>query len=279
MKGIHREVQKLQVSDVDKLILGSRIAISELESQQYSPLIQQRVITRWDQLGLDKFKKIKEKPLLGALGSLNFKGKGKSPSGIQPVAIRVASFDDEELEQAIKESVKITSEGNSEQDRVVEGAIRASIAELQLEAGRGEVMHGAAGCSSEDSLEEAYQKAIKASIAEVRETRQDPYDRLLEEALHQSLLETHSRTNANGDEDGLERPSRESGRREEALAIEFTNDGVGADDSELQRAIEESRVLEEQREAKRKAEEDIILEYVMKASLEEQEYERRRRRD
>ncbi|KAG0128213.1 hypothetical protein HOY82DRAFT_622774 [Tuber indicum] len=284
MKGIHREIQKLQVSDVDKLIIGSRIAIAEAEFQQSSSQLQHQIIDRWHNLGLGKFKKVRNK---GA-SSTSFlcrsrkpKVKGSEPPEAetvpQSIAARVGSFDDEELEKAIKESVKITSNGDSGEDEAVERAIRVSIAELQ--EGRSVYMHGAVGSNSEESEEEIYQRAIRASAAEAE--RSDgtnvPNDPILEEALRNSLLDGDSGHNTQVDtqDEELERALRESIRDEKAPMREYsdTQDGVG--DPELQRIIEESKQLEIERELRRKAEEEVIMEYVKKASLEEQEYERR----
>jgi hypothetical protein len=284
MKGIHREIQKLQVSDVDKLIIGSRIAIAEAEFQQSSSQLQHRIIDRWHNLGLGKFKKVRSKGASSTSFLCRYrkpKVKGSEPLEAetvpQSITTHVGNFDDEELEKAIKESVKITSNGDSGEDEAVERAIRVSIAELQ--GGRSLSMHGAVGSDSEESEEEIYQRAIRASAAEAE--RSDgtnvPNDLILEEALRNSLLDGDSGHNTQVDtqDEELERALRESIRDEKAPMREYsdTQDGVG--DPELQRIIEESKQLEIERELRRKAEEEVIMEYVKKASLEEQEYERR----
>ena len=143
-------------------------------------------------------------------------------------------------------------------------------------------MHGAVGSNSEGSEEEAYQRAIRTSAAEAEKNngKNIPNDPILEEALRNSLLEGGLGHNAKADtqDKELERALRESIRDEKAPAREYsdTQDDIG--DSELQRAIEESKQLEIDRELRRKAEEEVIMEYVKKASLEEQEYERRNKR-
>lgn len=284
MKGIHREIQKLQVSDVDKFVIGSRIAIAEAEFQQSSPQLQQQTINRWHELGLNKFKRVKDKrggSTSFCSHSLKSKGKGRESPEVDaaPQSV-IGSFGDEELEKAIKESVKITSNGDPGEDEMVERAIRASIAELQ--GGRSVSMHGAVGSNSEGSEEEAYQRAIRTSAAEAEKNngKNIPNDPILEEALRNSLLEGGLGHNAKADtqDKELERALRESIRDEKAPAREYsdTQDDIG--DSELQRAIEESKQLEIDRELRRKAEEEVIMEYVKKASLEEQEYERRNKR-
>ena len=57
------------------------------------------------------------------------------------------------FEHAIKESVAVTSKGNPEEDRIIERAIRASVAELQR-------------ASREGDDEDAVQRAIHASVLE-----------------------------------------------------------------------------------------------------------------
>jgi len=283
MKGIHREIQKLQVSDVDKFIIGSRIAIAEAEFQQSSPQLQQQTIDRWHELSLDKFKRVSDKRASSAgflSRSQKSKGKGReSPEVETAPQSTIGNFDDEELEKAIKESVKITSNGDSREDEMVERAIRASIAELQ---GRSVSTHEVVGSNSEESEEEAYQRAIRASAAEAERSngKNVPNDLILGEALRNSSLEEDSGHNTQIDtqDEELERALRESVRGEKAPAREYSDTQDDAGDSELQRAIEESKQLEIERELRRKAEEEVVMEYVKKASLEEQEYERRNER-
>jgi len=283
MKGIHREIQKLQVSDVDKFIIGSRIAIAEAEFQQSSPQLQQQTIDRWHELSLDKFKRVSDKRASSAgflSRSQKLKGKGReSPEVETAPQSTIGNFDDEELEKAIKESVKITSNGDSREDEMVERAIRASIAELQ---GRSVSTHEVVGSNSEESEEEAYQRAIRASAAEAERSngKNVPNDLILGEALRNSSLEEDSGHNTQIDtqDEELERALRESVRGEKAPAREYSDTQDDAGDSELQRAIEESKQLEIERELRRKAEEEVVMEYVKKASLEEQEYERRNER-
>ncbi|CUS08509.1 unnamed protein product [Tuber aestivum] len=286
MKGIHREIQKLQVSDVDKFIIGSRIAIAEAEFQQSSPQLQRQIIDRWNELGLDKFKRASNKKISSTSflsHSQKPKGKGREPPEVestpQNTATHTGNFDDEELEKAIKESVKITSNGDPREDEMVEKAIRASIAELQE---GGVSVHETVGDNSEESEEEAYHRVVTASATEAgRNNGADvPNDPILEEALRNSLLEGGPGHNTQLDtqDEELERALRESIRDENMAVREYPDTQDGAGDPELQRAIEESKRLEVERELRRKTEEEVIMEYVKKASLEEQEYERKNKR-
>jgi hypothetical protein len=335
MKGIYREIQKLQVLDADKHILSSRIAISEAELHQSSLSEQKAALAKWATVRIEP-----KRPMKDVFNGGFMKGKGKErkktneslhyphDSGTTAMEIsspttemtteaapytpgvlqQVASYDDDELERAIQESVRVTSQGNAQHDAAVEAAIRASVAEMQNVARNNPTQNS-------DEEEEAYQRAIRASMAETsrfnaagrggwggsggadawesydKETGVVAADRELEEALKQSLVERgghimqdeaeferalrESEMFAEGaredDEDELQRALRES-RRQDKMPQGRTDER----DEDLLKAIEESRRLDEEKEAKRIAEEKIVMEYVMKASLEEQGYERRR---
>lgn len=339
MKGIHREIQKLQISDADKQILTSRIAISEAELHQSSLSEQKAALAKWATVRIEP-----KRPMKDVFNGSFMKGKGKERKktneslpyyphdlpGTPTMAIsspttemtteaapytpgvlqQVASYDDDELERAIQQSVRVTSQGNAQHDAAVEAAIRASVAEMQNVARNNPTQ-------TLDEEEEAYQRAIRASMAETSRFNAaggggwggsggadewGSYDKKtgvvaadrdleLEEALKQSLVERggpimqdeaeferalrESEMFAEGargdDEDELQRALRES-RRHDKMPQGSTDDR----DEDLLKAIEESRRLDEEKEAKRIAEEKIVMDYVIKASLEEQEYGRRR---
>lgn len=197
-----------------------------------------------------------------------------------------------ELEEAIQRSVTATSRGDPEQDKLIERAIRASVAELQL-------------AEQEGDEQEALNRAIQASVAEASQGRAsatlaDPHsgkdgasdqDRVLEETLHRSLQEHQSHNeqhseaaNNEWDDSGIETDDDENIQE----AIELSKQNVSSDvrpghvaaeqDQELQKAIDASKqahTLREEDNARAKTEEDIVLEYVKKQSLAEQEHRRR----
>lgn len=343
MKGIHKEIQKLQGSDVDKHILNSRIVVSEAEFQKSTTREQQAVLAKWHQLPLESTKKQTTKEILSDdILRLRSHSKDKvnkvkdkedhadyvrtsetlivapvprsaaftyAPEALQ----QIASYDGEELEKAIQESVKVTSKGNPEQDRLIERAIRASVSELR---------HIAKNPPTQEEEDEAYQQAIGTSMiehsraggqlrAEVHGQQvgwvgtgvQGAYgvqtsglvggswltdDPELEQALHKSLIEQGVRP-GHVEEAELERALRESGEymgtpgSDSAVRFERSlnesgmyqntldvGSGLYENDEELLKIIEESRRLDEEREVKRLEEEQFVMEYVMKASLEEQ---------
>lgn len=352
MKGIHKEIQKRQGSDVDKHIINSRIAVSEAEFKKSTAQEQQAVLARWHQLRADAATKQTKMDIFGD-DLLRLRSNSKSvvkdkedhagyvrTSETQIVAPiprsaafrhapealqQVASYDDEELENAIQQSVKVTSKGNQEQDRLIERAIRASVSELQ---------YMARGHPAQDEGVEAYRQVINAPRAEDwrlggRELGSQAAGPLvwvgaasvpgaqelqpisglggeiggswltddpeLEQALHKSLNEQRAHPGY-AEEYELERALRESGRHrgdprpdnedkfERSLKESRTYQKTpGAEselyqehDEELSKAIEESRRLDEEKKAKNRAEEQIVMEYVMKASLEEQGYQNKR---
>ena len=191
-----------------------------------------------------------------------------------------------ELEEAIQRSVTATSRGNPAEDRMIERAIRASVAELQR-------------ASQEGNEDEALNRAIQASVAEAAQARgsasltgsgrgiEEPsdHDEVLEAALHRSVQD-HRRHSEGGDS-GIDTDDDEAIREAIALSKENTSSdtrlGGNAleEDAELQKAIEESKQAQSLREedaTRAKTEEEIVLEYVKKQSLAEQEHRKNHQR-
>jgi hypothetical protein len=209
----------------------------------------------------------------------------RSPSGsasdahTQPMpSLDGATADDETFENAIQESVSATSRGNAEEDAMIERAIRASVAELRRAA-------------KEDDERNAIQRAIQASVAESNRSGSKPaqdglqipseHDQQLEEALRQSMHEhdgtaeqlhlSHSWDDSGVDTDDDEniKLALENSRRELHPQI--------SQDSELEQAIQDSKD-QQQRDshgARATGEEEIVLEYIKKQSLAEEEHRRK----
>lgn len=341
MKGIHKEIQKLQASDVDKHILNSRIVASDSDFQKSTVREQQDVLAKWHQLPLDFTKKQTRKEIfnddilrLRSHSKDKLKDKEDHASYVRtsetqivapvprsaafvcaPETLQqISSYDSQELEEVIQESVKITSKGNPEQDRSIERAIRASVSEFQ---------YVAKNTSAQDEEGKAYQQAVRASmIGDGRTGRQElgvefdgpsaawvgtpggqgvrelqlsgttggswlTDDPELERALHKSLIEQ----GAHVEEDKLERALRESGEHRSSTHgldnwdkfekpfgefetyqnVPKSESGVyGEHDDEFSKAIEESRRLNQEREIIRREEDQFVMEYAIKASLQEQ---------
>ena len=186
---------------------------------------------------------------------------------------------EDDFEEAIKASVAATSKGNPEEDQMIERAIRASVMELQSASRRGDD-------------EAAIQKAIKASIKEAQLARAGfsdnhegtkEHEKHLEEAIEQSLHEhghlsrARSAPNAEDfDDSGIESDGEEHVKA--AIERSKTEIGGNAQDEELQKAIELSKRAHDdhaQETSKTRTEEEIVLEYVRKQSLLEEEHRRK----
>lgn len=195
----------------------------------------------------------------------------------------------DEFEQAIHASVAATSRGNVEEDLMIERAIRASVRELQ----------SAGGSTLTD--EEALNKAIKASISEAANRRHSEeletgaetghagismtdedaeHQAALEKAIQASLAQYQLSPPATRDDEMLDVPSDEDENLK--LAIEQSKTGslpVDKVDEELEKVLQESKKEHEQDKGKPleggaggKTEEEVVLEYVKKQSLMEEEH-------
>ena len=199
------------------------------------------------------------------------KSKGSDPS-----------HDVADFEEAIRASVAATSRGNPEEDQMIERAIRASVTELHL-------------ASKEGDSDEAIQRAIQASVAEATQARgadrssarpttldgAGDHEKELAAALQRSVQETQKSeeqhlANVDFDDSGVDTDDDENIK----VAIErskFTprEQSSGAkDEDDFQNAIELSRKAHEEHEqglSKSKTEEEIVLEYVKKQSLAEEQ--------
>lgn len=209
-----------------------------------------------------------------------------------------------ELEAAIAASIAQNSHGDEEEDKLVANAIRASIAELDRTPEN-------AGIEEE---EQALQRALTASLNEAgRNGRSEEEQKQLEDTIRQSLLDT-SRRRQHGDDSEWDSSDTEDDEEFQRIVAESKElahlheqdpekyqmasgaqesgimgaiaDATGAngpthpadDDEELKKALEMSeKVHRESMEKleKQKNEEDIVMEYVRKQSLLEEEHRQR----
>jgi hypothetical protein len=218
---------------------------------------------------------------------------------------RITMEDEEEaaerrdLESAIRASISDTSRGDPDEDEMIAQAIRASIAELERPASR------------DEDDEETLQRALKASLQEAsKHGASEEEQRALEETLRRSLVDTapgKTKRSGEGSESDNEWDSdTDEGDTEddevyrkiiaeskhmhskEAAVVEAepeadkrtaaSADTTHDEDSHFQKALEESeRVERERMEAlqKQKSEEEIVMEYVKKQSLAEEEDRKR----
>jgi hypothetical protein len=164
---------------------------------------------------------------------------GDGASGISGGAQQV------EVEQAIQASVAATSKGNLGEDLMIERALRASIRELQNFS------------VSSLSEQEALDCAIQASIVDIREQPHVPtakdveFNAVLEKSIQRSLYESGGAT---------------------LLAGQNSSDPDTEEEEDLQLSIRAPKDLHEENESKDRTEEEIVVEYIKKQSLAEEEY-------
>jgi hypothetical protein len=228
----------------------------------------------------------------------------ESQTSLEAQLIAEEEAERRELEAAIVASIHHNSNGNEEEDKLVANAIRASIAELDRTP----------ETASVEEEEQALKRAIQASIDEAgRNGSSAEEQRILEETICQSLLDTSRRRqhgsdsewNSSSDTEQDEEfqrivaESKEVAHLHEKYPEEY-NAVAGAQASGIMASIadatgpEHPTVTDEDEELKKalamsekahqesmekleaqKNEEDIVMEYVRKQSLLEDEHARR----
>ncbi|CAM1510161.1 Fc.00g004960.m01.CDS01 [Cosmosporella sp. VM-42] len=208
------------------------------------------------------------------------------PSTSGGSSIQTTTSEDAEFEKAIQASVRETSRGNAEEDAAVEAAIRESVRAVRQKGGLSEL------------IPELPEKTPAIFGDEEYQITDEEYQALIEQAIKHSL--------------GTDPPlPQDSGFVElEAMDTTVFSEPAGQttplppanEDAELQRAIEESKNASHlpprnnnedeelqralaaskeamDKEASQRTEEEIVLEYVKKQSLAEEEYRRKMAND
>ncbi|TLD17038.1 uncharacterized protein PgNI_00355 [Pyricularia grisea] len=182
-----------------------------------------------------------------------------------------ANFEDEELERAIRESVKQTSNGDPEEDVRIEQAIRQSVSE----------MHRPENNSGKASLRYPEPAATAVGAQSSDDISDEQYQALIEEAVRQSL-QSHNKA---GDYRNKAIDDGEDDDEQLRLAIKQSIEhgqtasyGGGETDQDLKRALYESEAAhweQQRRDEAARTEEEVVLEYIKKQSLAEGEYARK----
>jgi hypothetical protein len=215
--------------------------------------------------------------------------------------------EDDEMEAALRNSLVETrsipvrpSQGQEEdEDVLIERAIKASIAELERTQRQSEDL-------DEEDEDAALQRALTASMAEAeRSGANEEEQRILEEVLRRSVTETRRQQQFQLQNDGLRggsfsefdtesddefHPARtvltpkgsEQTTEKESLSTARTSIEPASEQSsaeldeeeQLKKALEES-MKEEKEKQRERSEEEIVMEYVKKMSLAEEEHRRR----
>ena len=196
------------------------------------------------------------------------------PSRPAPSSGAVAVADPLDFEKAIRDSVAATSVGDTAEDQLIERAIRASISELQS--------------ARQDHDEDALERAIQASLAEASQARHlmgshdeidEEHRKQLEAAIRLSIMGNHSpplvvkarESRGNMDDSGVDTDDdlnmKAALEESKTMMVSVTPDM----DDELKTALEQSRLHHAQTKNE-KSEEEIVIEYIKKQSLAEEQH-------
>ena len=193
-----------------------------------------------------------------------------------------STYNETGFEEAIRQSVEATSTGNAEEDSMIEKAIRASVVELRQ-------------ASTEGNESDALERAIQASLQQANQarshnepassstlpTRTTEHDEEIEKALrismqnHDSVNDTEQlHLRHDWDDSGVDTDDDENIK----LALEHSKlpatSPPAYDDDDLQRALKQSLDHQTREDGKTAArsEEEIVLDYIKKQSLAEEEH-------
>ena len=302
-QGIYKELQKSSGSNVQNYIIAARTAQGYEDWQDSTREECVDVVKRWQVAQVELAKQRRQwsrRHLASAQASSKAKDKSSRPKrkareeqrtgstsdipGVEesvraPSLLVPTSPVEDEFEDAIHHSVERTSTGNPHEDELIERAIRASVAELH-------------GSYVEGGDDDVVARAIRASIAEVNRLRSerpsdskrdtvqtgDYDDQDLAAAIRASMDEHDSRVHEDGeekrDDSGIDTDEDENIK----LALERSRHLEASlpcqDDEELERALKESQEQEAAKQMQRR-EEEIVMEYVKKQSLAEEEYRKK----
>ena len=211
---------------------------------------------------------------LGAEASGASLGHAQTYSGPQHNVI-----DHDELDEAIQQSVRETSKGDPYEDAAVERAIRASMAELQrARTERAEQQARSSAAAEDEELQLAL--AQSASEAQDQGKAQVVHDEELERVLAQSLREHRGdysvETKGEEEDENFKRAIQES--QNPSIQVHSGDDHPPAYDSgHLSGTTQEQFEAQQKQQPsektqQEKTEEQVVMEYVKKQSLLEQQH-------
>lgn len=318
--GIYKELQKHFGSSVQNYIIAARTAQGYEDLKKSNLEERLDIVARWHEVQLDlskekelahhnsfqgphcliksrqasfdqkkqKHDKKKQKKLERANPTTHERSDsprfcGRVPKTRGHPSVNIANSDHATFEEAIQKSVAATSQGDPEQDKLIERAIRASVLELK-------------SASQEGDNEDAIQRAIQASITEANRVRKENaarqsknipsdenhHDEELKLELQRSMgiqgeagskATRHPLANVDSDDSGID--TEDDDHIKAAIKHSenmLTAQGAPNGDIELQKALEESRKAHDRYEegvARARKEEEILLDHVKKLSLRE----------
>lgn len=226
-------------------------------------------------------------------------GATVGPSSTTPTA--GFTPEDDEMERAIRESVAQTSHGDPAEDAQIEAQIRASVVEMrriaaekrsQQQPSRG-VATSRSDAAPSQVPDRAGASSSSAAPPDVDEITDEEFEALVAEAARQSMLTAqqqssgsalqHHGDDARGGEEeqhGVTISINDEALRQALLESQrnAATAGTGHNeelDEQLRKAIEASEREHQAQMARERSEEEIIMEYVKKQSLAEEEFRRK----
>ena len=256
-RGIYKEVHKHFGSSVQNYIVAARTVQGYDDWSQSTPEEREDIVKRWrvikkeverNQQACEVQTFVDERKEKWGLANRKTKAKDQSATASSveldatPTSPRVAKgFDlplsshsgnlahDREIEEAIRQSVAQSSHGNTEEDWLIERAIRASMKELDRMQ------------STDVGHEEAMDKVLEASIAEARAHHGGGLDHgQLEAALRKSIREATQQQRS--EDSGIDTEEDEYVKQALEESKKTATAGPEVDDDEhIKRVIEESK--------------------------------------
>ncbi|MCJ1479192.1 hypothetical protein MMC13_007876 [Lambiella insularis] len=313
-QGIYKEIQKRLGSSVQNYVIAARTAQGYEDWRTSSQAERLDVVSRWRTTQLDisqQRMQWREQPLPSTKGiakarHMNFDQRKQNPGQAQEQKLDKSAYaskavstgdqtaasgrsdssrnipEETAFEDAIRQSVATTSTGNLDEDNMIEKAIRASVAELRR-------------VSKEEDEDDAIQRAIQASVSQAKQTQSvtdlfvgarsgESLDVELEEALRLSILAQDSTGDSeryhihhDWDDSGIDTDDDEN-IKQALKDSELPNTSPPSyADEDLRKALKQSQEdqqTHQHNDTAAKSEEQVVLEYVKKQSLAEEEHRR-----
>lgn len=200
--------------------------------------------------------------------------------------------EDEEMERAIRESVAQTSHGDPNEDAQIEAQIRASVVEMRRIAAEKRSQEQSSRGAAPSQPSATPEASSSSAPTDVEGITDEEFEALVAEAARQSMLTAQQQTGSGPQHGGREGEEEQHGVtisiNDEALRqalLESQRNAAAAGtgqneelDEQLRKAIEASErdhQAQLARHATERSEEEIIMEYVKKQSLAEEEFRRK----
>ncbi|KAK4239071.1 glycosyltransferase [Achaetomium macrosporum] len=311
MQGIRVEMRNRFARSSRNYIITSRVLQGEEDLSGASAEEKQDILARWHtkREELNGFYLLKqkesEKAKEAAAAAARTSTLTLPPTTASSTSSNPSFEDDESLERAIRESVLQTSTGDREEDARVEAAIRASLMEMRRVAEQ-EQQHqqeqeqqslgpsqAPGGWIVDQKVAHVDEGAAARELTDEEWTNitDQEYQALIEEAVRQSLLQQqmeqrgreqqlyHHHWTAEDEHPSVPELPGDFPNPDATInaSIHDHHNEAGDEDEQLRRALEESarvhRSYTEEMQRQR-TEEEIVLEYVKRQSLAEEEFRR-----